>query len=127
MLVRMYCLSVQTLGDIQVALKVLSGGDKTESPLDRHYKGLNCTLTPVDPEDPVFALVEKYVRQTHAPTHKQYRLEVMELFEVDRQEENFKDVGNRYGERREGQRWGRGEGREGESRGGGGRAGGDGG
>lgn len=77
---------------------MLSGGDKKESPIDRHYHGLNCTLTPVDHEDEEFGLVEKYVHQTHAKTHSQYRLEVKELFQVQRQgeAETFKDVGNRY-------------------------------
>lgn len=81
-----------------MALKVLSGGDKKQNPIDRHYHELNCTLTPVDHEDDVFGLVEKYVRQTHAKTHSQYRLEVREVFKVERQGEtqNFKDVGNRW-------------------------------
>ena len=50
---------VQTLSDIQIALKVIGGGDKGENPIDHHYRGLNCTLTPVDHEDVVFELVEK--------------------------------------------------------------------
>lgn len=89
---------IQTLSDIQIALKVIGGGEKGENPIDHHYHGLNCTLTPVDHEDTIFGLVEKYVRQTHASTHSHYRLEVEEVFEVDRQgeAENFKDVGNRY-------------------------------
>lgn len=77
---------------------MLDKGDKKEHHIDRHYHGLNCTLTPVDHEDEVFSMIEKYVRQTHAKTHSQYRLEVSEVFEVERQgeEQNFKDVGNRY-------------------------------
>lgn len=78
-------------------MKVLSGGDKTKNPIDSHYEGLNCTLAPVDKEDIVFQMVEKYVQQTHAKTHSQYSLEVKEVFQVERQgeKENFKDVGNR--------------------------------
>lgn len=89
---------LQTLSDIQVALKVLSEGNKEESPIDRHYHGLNCTLTPVDHEEEIFGMVEKYVRQTHAKTHSQYNLEVQEVFQVERLSEkrSFKDVGNRY-------------------------------
>lgn len=43
-------------------------------------------------------MIEKYVRQTHAPTHNQYRMEVCEVFEVEREgeEDQFNDVGNRY-------------------------------
>ena len=79
-------------------MTVLTGGDKREHPIDRHYHELNCTLNPVDQEDSIFRLVEKYVRQTHARTHSKYRLEVQEIFEVERQgeAEKFKDRGNRY-------------------------------
>ena len=37
------------------------------------------------------------MRQTHARTHNQYRMEVSEVFEVEREgeAENFMDVGNR--------------------------------
>ena len=89
---------VQTLSDIQIALKVIGGGDKGENPIDHHYRGLNYTLTSVDHEDVVFELVEKYARQTHAKHHGGYQLKVQEVFEVARQgeAENFKDMGNRY-------------------------------
>ena len=68
-----------------------------EHPIDRHYKGLECGLTPVEKEDGVFSTIEKYVKQTHAKTHGQYKMEVMDIFEVDRsgEKEAFKDVGNR--------------------------------
>lgn len=89
--------NLQTLSDIQIALKVLSGGDKQDSLIDRHYQGLNCTLNPLDHEEEEFVLVDRYVRQTHAKTHSQYRLQVEEVFQVDRQGEReaFQDVGNR--------------------------------
>ena len=43
-------------------------------------------------------MIEKYVRQTHAPTHNMYRTEVCEVFEVEREgeEDQFNDFGNRY-------------------------------
>ncbi len=75
---------------------MLSGGDQKDHPIDRHYQGLNCPLTPLDAEDDEFRMVVKYVQQTHAKTHSQYRLEVNEVFRVARQvEADFKDVGNR--------------------------------
>ena len=52
-----------------------------EHPIDRHYLGLNCKLDYIDPEDGVFKMVEKYVRQTHGWTHKQYQLQVSSLLE----------------------------------------------
>ena len=43
-------------------------------------------------------MIEKYVRQTHAPTHNMYRTEVCEVFEVEREgeEDQFNDLGNKY-------------------------------
>ena len=68
---------LQSLGDIQIAMNVLKSREHMdEHPIDRHYHGLNCKLDYVDPEDGVFKMVEKYVRQTHGWTHKQYQLQV---------------------------------------------------
>ena len=85
------------MSDIQIALKVLQEGDRREHPMDRHYHSLNCTLSPVDHEDAVFSMVTKYVKNTHARTHNQYQLEVVEVFQVNKEREVgvFKDVGNR--------------------------------
>ena len=92
------CVCVQTLSDIQIALKVLhEGDDKKEHSVDRHYHSLHCGLVPVDREDDVFGVIEKYVQQTHASTHSQFRLEVQQVFLVDRDGEtrSYKDLGNR--------------------------------
>jgi poly [ADP-ribose] polymerase len=88
---------LETLGDIEIAMRVLKGGDKMEHPLDRHYHGLHCKLEPLDQDTETFQLVEKYVKQTHARTHSGYTLTVQEVFHMERdgEEENFKDVGNR--------------------------------
>lgn len=92
---------LQALGDIQIAMKILSSdGDKgkeKEHILDRHYRELKCELSLIDSEEDKFCLVEKYMRQTHAATHNQYSLKLLDLFEVhkDTEQEGFKDVGNR--------------------------------
>ncbi|XP_064404222.1 poly [ADP-ribose] polymerase 2-like isoform X3 [Halichondria panicea] len=89
---------LEALGDIQIAMKVLSSGDASkEHPVDRHYSELKCQLAPVDTEDSVFALVEKYMRQTHAGTHNQYTMQLLDLFSVEREgeAEQFTDKGNR--------------------------------
>ena len=84
-------------------MKVLEDGGvrkKDEEPehmIDCHYKGLNCQLTPIEREDRLFSLIEKYVKQTHAKTHSQYRMEVTDVFEMERRGERqaLRDVGNR--------------------------------
>ena len=80
-------------------MKVLSDDSARgkEHPVDRHYKELKCQLSPVDSEDLTFALMAKYMTQTHASTHRQYKMTLVDLFEVDRKGEGeaFRDVGNR--------------------------------
>lgn len=84
-------------------MKVLDDGglhkkdEELEHVIDRHYKGLNCQLTPIEQEDKLFDLIERYVKQTHAKTHSQYRMEVTDVFEMERrgEREAFRDVGNR--------------------------------
>ena len=81
-------------------MKVLDESKKhkeEEHPVDRHYKGLHCQLAPLEHEDKLFGLIEKYVKQTHAKTHNQYWMEVTDVFEMERngEKEGFKDVGNR--------------------------------
>ena len=66
-------------------------------PVDRHYASLKCRLSALDREGAEFQLVQRCVRQTHAKTHSQYHLDVLDVFQVDRdgERENYKDVGNR--------------------------------
>ena len=46
-------------------MKVLSGGTEGEPihPIDRHYHGLKCQLSPLDSEDDTFRYVENIGRQ----------------------------------------------------------------
>ena len=42
-------------------------------------------------------MVEKYIENTHAKTHNQYKIIVEDVFEIDHpQNSNFVDHGNRY-------------------------------
>ncbi|CAL1532290.1 unnamed protein product [Lymnaea stagnalis] len=88
---------LEALEDIEIAIKMLKGGDMTENPIDRHYHQLHCGLEPVNHTADEFKLVKKYLEQTHASTHNQYKLELLDLFKCDKedQDETFIDYGNR--------------------------------
>ena len=48
-------LLIQALGDIQIAIKALHEEEESlEHPIDKHYKSLNCSLTPLDRESDDF-------------------------------------------------------------------------
>ncbi|XP_061775538.1 poly [ADP-ribose] polymerase 2 isoform X2 [Nerophis ophidion] len=76
---------LEALRDIQIAVKMVQSSDNgDEHPLDRHYKSLNCQLNPVDPVSQEYKVIEKYLQSTHASTHADYTMSVLEIFAVDR-------------------------------------------
>ncbi len=55
---------------------------------------------PVDEQDEEFELIDTYLQNTHAPTHSQYSLQLVDLFKVEREGEGdkfkkWKDLHNR--------------------------------
>jgi len=90
---------LETLGDIEIALKVIRDeGKGLMNPIDQHYFNLKCEFKILDRSCEEFGIVEKYTKNTHATTHNQYKMEVLDVFAFDKCEQNkaeFKDVGNR--------------------------------
>uniref|UniRef100_UPI0037E9767C poly [ADP-ribose] polymerase 2 n=1 Tax=Semicossyphus pulcher TaxID=241346 RepID=UPI0037E9767C len=80
---------LEALSDIQIAVKMVqSSNDGDEHPLDRQYHSLKCQLQPLDSSCNEFKVIEKYLHSTHAPTHSDYTMNVLEMFSVDRDSEN---------------------------------------
>ncbi|XP_013383851.1 poly [ADP-ribose] polymerase 2-like [Lingula anatina] len=88
---------LEALGDIEIAIKMLKEGDFSENPVDRHYHALHCKLKPLEQTHDDFKLVEQYLQNTHAATHSQYKMKLLDLFDCEKEGEakNFRDVGNR--------------------------------
>jgi hypothetical protein len=63
-----------------------SGGD--QNPIDLNYAKLKTDIQPVDRADKEFALIEKYLHNTHAKTHSTYTLTLIDLFKVSREGED---------------------------------------
>ena len=40
-------------------------------------------------------MIAKYLENTHALTHNQYHMELLDVFAVDHEKKSFTDVGNR--------------------------------
>ena len=69
------------------------------NPIDQHYMNLQCDLDVLDRSTDEFGIIEKYTQNTHAATHNQYKMQVIDVFAFQRCQQNqaaFKDVGNRY-------------------------------
>ncbi|XP_075147428.1 poly [ADP-ribose] polymerase-like [Haematobia irritans] len=93
---------LDSLLEIECAYNLLQTEDIKEeiNPIDKHYEQLKTKLVPLDKHCEEFALLEKYVRNTHADTHNMYDLEVVDIFHVSRQGEArrykpFKKLHNR--------------------------------
>lgn len=93
---------LEALRDIEVAAKLIgsTGEDDDEDPLDINYQKLHCGIVPVPHDSDDFGLVKKYLENTHAPTHKEWSLELEDVFTVAREGEedaflSKKPLGNR--------------------------------
>ncbi|XP_038573369.1 poly [ADP-ribose] polymerase 2 isoform X1 [Micropterus salmoides] len=79
---------LEALSDIQIAVKMVqSSEDSDEHPLDRQYSSLQCKLEPLDSSCHEYKVIEKYLQSTHAPTHCDYTMTVLDIFSVDREGE----------------------------------------
>ena len=88
---------LETLSDIQVALKILSSvQDSNIHPIDRKYDQLKIDINPMAKKSQEWKLLEKSIKTTHASTHNLYDMEVLDLFSLDKENEtkNFQDCGN---------------------------------
>lgn len=89
---------LETLADIQVALKILSANTDVDlSPVDRHYNQLGVDIHHLDKESEERTAIERSIQSTHAPTHSGYTMEILDVFQLNKEVEDkqFKDVGNR--------------------------------
>ncbi|XP_070700865.1 poly [ADP-ribose] polymerase 2 [Pempheris klunzingeri] len=79
---------LEALGDIQIAVKMVQSSEGSdEHPLDRQYRALQCQLQPLDSSCQEYKVVEQYLQSTHAPTHQDYTMTVLDIFSVDREGE----------------------------------------
>jgi len=83
---------LSTLEDMEIAQKLIregtSEGVADENMLDIQYSGLKCGLDPIDEGTDDFEMIQKYLVNTHAATHDKYKLEVVDIFKVNREGES---------------------------------------
>ncbi|KAB1202320.1 Poly [ADP-ribose] polymerase 2 [Morella rubra] len=79
---------VEALAEIEVATKLLKDESGTEDdPMYSHYQRLHCDLTPVDGDSEEFSMIAKYMQNTHAKTHSNYKVDINQIFRVSREGE----------------------------------------
>jgi hypothetical protein len=89
---------LNNLLEIEIAYNLLkTDANNEDDPIDLHYKKLKCNMEVVEKESDEFKEVIKYVENTHAATHSNYKLEVEDIFRINRESESnkFKSLHNR--------------------------------
>lgn len=91
---------VEALAEIEVASRVLEGPSDSKNkvhPVDEQYGRLHCQVLPLTMEGEEAHMIKKYVANTHATTHSYYKLEVEQIFKVEREGEDgrFKELPER--------------------------------
>ncbi|KAK7344424.1 hypothetical protein VNO77_13999 [Canavalia gladiata] len=79
---------VEALGEIEVATKLLKDDAEIQGdPLYTCYQRLCCELVPVDFGSEEFSMIEEYTKNTHAETHSNYTVEIVQIFRTSREGE----------------------------------------
>ncbi|XP_042405987.1 poly [ADP-ribose] polymerase 2-A-like isoform X1 [Zingiber officinale] len=88
---------VESLAEIEIATKILQNDVEAEDdPLNSRYKQLQCELSPIEVDTKEFAMIKKYLLNTHAKTHSGYTVDIVQIFKVSRKDEleGFKKFSN---------------------------------
>jgi len=89
---------LDALSDIKVAFKKISESeeDVTSQPqVDVHHKSLGIELVPVDKLSAEYAMVDRFLTNTHGHTHRQYSLVLEDVFKLDKSSRFDDSVGNK--------------------------------
>lgn len=94
---------LNALMEIEIAyslLKDVESEKKDVHIIDSYYLKLKADIGPLSKEAPEFKTLQLYVENTHAETHRNYDLEIMEIYKVNRHGEDkrykpFKKLHNR--------------------------------
>ncbi|KAH0688354.1 hypothetical protein KY285_018923 [Solanum tuberosum] len=78
---------LEALQDIEIASRLVGFDIDNDDSLDEKYKKLQCDISPLPHQSEDYRVIEKYLQNTHAPTHKDWVLEVEEVFSLERKGE----------------------------------------
>lgn len=80
-----------SLEQIQIATKLLDNANS----LDENYQKLKCAISPLEKDCDAFRHIAKSVKHTHGATHDNYKLEVEEIYQLDK-DQNAYDCGKHH-------------------------------
>ncbi len=90
---------LQSLQDIQVYTNILKEGKISDiNEIDSNYLKLKTDVKALDKNSNTYKSLIKYVTNTHATTHNNYTIEVLDIYELDKEQDNIrytKDIHNK--------------------------------
>ncbi|KAM0949661.1 putative NAD(+) ADP-ribosyltransferase transcription regulator SAP family [Dioscorea sansibarensis] len=78
---------LEALQDIEIASRIVGFDSENDESLDEKYNKLHCSIAPLPHDSEDYLLVEQYLLNTHAPTHKDWTLELEEVYALVREGE----------------------------------------
>ncbi|GAU93583.1 hypothetical protein RvY_05505 [Ramazzottius varieornatus] len=80
---------LENLLEIEVAFNILRGENRSsdKDPIDQKYEKLKCDLEVLDKGTEEYQQIAAYIANTHAATHSDYQLQLVDVFKVARQGE----------------------------------------
>ncbi|KAI4349414.1 hypothetical protein L6164_010006 [Bauhinia variegata] len=78
---------LEALQDIEIASRIVGFDVDSDASIDEKYMKLHCNISPLPHDSEDYLLIEKFLRTTHAPTHKDWNLELEEVFSLEREGE----------------------------------------
>ncbi|XP_031502932.1 poly [ADP-ribose] polymerase 1 isoform X2 [Nymphaea colorata] len=78
---------LEALQDMEIASKIVGFDIESDVSLDEKYKKLCCDIVPLDHDSADYQLVKKFLLSTHAPTHKDWALELEDVYALEREGE----------------------------------------
>lgn len=75
------------LSNLQIANSVLEQNKINCHPLDNIYQEINTVIKPVLPNNPMYKIIETYVTNTHGSTHTGYKIQLVNIYEIERKGE----------------------------------------
>ncbi|CAM8931406.1 unnamed protein product [Rhodiola kirilowii] len=79
---------LDALQEIEIASKLVGFDAESDESLDEKYEKLRCHIGPLPHDSEDYKLIEKYLLNTHAPTHTEWSLELEEVFALEREGES---------------------------------------
>ena len=75
---------LQSLENIQIYTKIIGEGKISSdiNEIDSNYLKLKTEITHIDKKSDLYAKLTKYVKNTHAASHNNYTLEVLDIFRL---------------------------------------------